>query len=523
MLALSPAVLSCFGMVGPLISRGHLEMYHNSGPSRSIFLATILDVAAVWTLLSLLLLAARRPGRLQVTVWSGLILMLPWLLLEEGTAVGEWTPAAWCGDAVFFLGMLCWVLVVLFWRQSFLGAFQRVQRIAEVTLAFAALSALLCLSQLAWCFWQARGLNQPRAMRQPTVAIRPVALAAKPKVVWILLDELSYEQVYERRFPGLELPAFDSLAEESTIFTHVIPAGLYTELVMPSLLAGVDFDAARASANGSTLRLHNPETDRWQSFDPAQTVFEDADERGYGTAISGWYNPYCRILPEELDRCFWTLHTSYPGNMQPDASVLSNALAPLSDLIDAALGMIRKSTKPVSVDLFRVRDYQQLMTAGDQFLTDPTVNFILLHMPVPHPRAIYDRRTGTVGAAGGSYVDNLALADRYLEHVCLLLKQRGEWDSSTILIMGDHSWRTQLLWASSRMWTAEDQAASHGGQFDDRPGYIVKLPHQKVPARIDAHFPAVKTRRMLVEIMDGKIQTPAELAEFAELESAGGR
>jgi hypothetical protein len=89
------------------------------------------------------------------------------------------------------------------------------------------------------------------------------------------------------------------------------------------------------------------------------------------------------------------------------------------------------------------------------------------------------------------------LADLYLGHVYKLVKQRNEWDSSMILIMGNHSWRTQLLWAGSPIWTAEDQAASHGGQFDDEPAYIVKMPQQKQPSRVGTRFSAIRTRALL--------------------------
>jgi hypothetical protein len=70
------------------------------------------------------------------------------------------------------------------------------------------------------------------------------------------------------------------------------------------------------------------------------------------------------------------------------------------------------------------------------------------------------------------------------------------------------------------VWTAEDQLASDGGKFDDRPAYIVKLPHQSQGARIDTPFPAVRTRALFQQLFDGKIQTPAELAAFAESKPA---
>jgi hypothetical protein len=101
-----------------------------------------------------------------------------------------------------------------------------------------------------------------------------------------------------------------------------------------------------------------------------------------------------------------------------------------------------------------------------------------------------------------------------------LLKQRNEWDSSMILIMGDHSWRTRLLWAGSRIWTAEDQAASHGGQFDDRPAYIVKMPQQKQPSRVETPFSAIRTRALLQGVLNEQIHSTEDLAAFAGQEKA---
>jgi hypothetical protein len=282
-------------------------------------------------------------------------------------------------------------------------------------------------------------------------------------------------------------------------------------------------DNVRASADGSRLLLHNPDTNRWQPFNPHQTIFQDADDRGYRTAVAGWYNPYCRILPGVLDQCVWmSANSTFEGmeNVKPDASLSSDVVATWQGTIASELALLHEHSGPPPIDWNHIADYRDLLAAGDRFLADPSLGFLLLHMPIPHPDGIYDRRTGAFGTPGTSYIDNLALADRYLDHVHQLLEQRGDWDSATIVIMGDHSWRTKLLWDGSPGWTAEDEAASDGGQFDDRPAYIVKLPHQSQAARIDAPFAAVRTRALLQQILDGKIDSPAQLTAFAELKSS---
>jgi hypothetical protein len=64
-------------------------------------------------------------------------------------------------------------------------------------------------------------------------------------------------------------------------------------------------------------------------------------------------------------------------------------------------------------------------------------------------------------------------------------------------------------------WTDEDEAASHGGEFDPRPAYIVKLPNQQTPSRIDRPFSAVSTHALLDGLLQDHLQTPADLQRWA--------
>jgi arylsulfatase A-like enzyme len=136
-------------------------------------------------------------------------------------------------------------------------------------------------------------------------------------------------------------------------------------------------------------------------------------------------------------------------------------------------------------------------------------------MPIPHPYGIYSRERKDYAMRGSSYIDNLALADRYLDHTYELLERSGAWDSATVVVMGDHSWRAHLQRNGTAQSTAEDEAASHGGEFDDRPAYIVKLPQQTRGFRIETSFPALRTRELLRKMMSGEVRSPKDLAVFA--------
>ncbi|WP_158944610.1 sulfatase-like hydrolase/transferase [Granulicella sp. S190] len=374
----------------------------------------------------------------------------------------------------------------------------------------------MILIQLVWFGWQARSLNAINTLhRTPAAhALRP----GTPRIIWILLDELSYQQVYGKRFPSLNLPEFDSLAAHSTVFTHVVPAGKLTEIVMPSLMSGLSIDKIRSHADGR-LMIHRSSENRWENFDQHATVFRDALDAGYSTAVTGWYIPYCRILSDVLDRCSWTLSGLASNRSMPKASILRNSAQPvltsfiLMDLLHTAL-----THEPRAADLYathHIDDYQELLASADRLLEDPSDNFILLHMPIPHPGGIYNRSTRSFTVGNSNYIDNLALADSYLAHVQSLLKSRGQWDSSTVVIMGDHSWRT-YMWSDASDWTPEEQVASDGATFDDRPAYIVKAPYQETGARIDLPFNAVDTRLMLDAFLNEQITSAETLYTWVE-------
>lgn len=510
--ALGATTLLLLLMIAPLVSPSHGEIYHLSGPASSIFVPVLILFLAVWLVLSILLWLTRRPGPLQTILWTGLFVLIPYVTVRDGlTLTGHALPHRHYILALSASTVA--VLVVVLRRHiDFPSHFKAAKDFSTIVLGFVGLSGILFLCQLLWFGWKARRLNAPIELhqRQLTTALAPTA----PRIIWVLLDELSYQQVYERRFKGLELPAFDRFANESTVFTHAVPTGIVTEVAVPSLITGVPVDRIRASADGQQLFLHESSQGRWGLFDAHSSVFADALERGYSTGVAGWYNPYCRILPQVLDRCFWTNHLTLPGGIFPQQTIRWNTTQFVRRLLGYLAGVYAKSSLDQDIQ-FHQLDYRELFAETDAMLNDPSANFIFLHLPVPHPPGIYNRRDHDFATTvGSSYIDNLVLADQYLAHVRSVLEHRGDWESSAVIVMGDHSWRATALWFRSPYWTAEDTAASAGG-FDDRPAYLVKLPGQQKPARIDGSFAAIRTRALFDQLLDGRMKTPEDLAAWA--------
>ena len=64
----------------------------------------------------------------------------------------------------------------------------------------------------------------------PVTHPTPVSGQSDPRaggrIVWLLFDELSYDQAFDHRFPGLAMPAFDQLKSESVVVQRSKAGGL---------------------------------------------------------------------------------------------------------------------------------------------------------------------------------------------------------------------------------------------------------------------------------------------------------
>jgi hypothetical protein len=507
------ANLYLIDLTAPILASDHDFVYHLIGSASSVILPIVIYIVALSLLLTALLLVAERGGRLRVVIWSAVLLLIPSILLYT---VGNFTGKSIPDWITYFVAGVCFLSLVgaaLGWK-SFLPRFEAIRHVAAVILGFFAFSGVVIFAQLLWNGWQARNLNKPAALHQAAASLQP-----HPRIVWIVFDELSQQQVFEQRYPGLELPAFDRLAAQSTVFTHAIPTGDHTHFVLPSLITGIPANEIQASASGRLVALRSPANGRLVAFDQHDTVFQDAIDAGYDTAVDGWYNPYCRIMPAVLDHCFWTYREFAPANLSSHRSVGRNLFRPFRYLWLDIKHLFGRGPGAPSDEARNLRqhtmDYRGLLAAGDGYLADPKIDFLFLHLPIPHPYGIYDRAQKNFAAKPTSYVDNLALADVYLAHVREILERQNQWDSATVVVMGDHSWRTSKVWVDSMIWTDEDNAASHGGAFDDRPAYLVKLPGQQTSAKIDAGFSAIHTRALFDAVMQGRLHSPADLEAWA--------
>lgn len=336
----------------------------------------------------------------------------------------------------------------------------------------------------------------------------PVAQKPHRRIVWILFDELSYDQIFDHRQPGMDYPGFDRFAAESVKFADVAPAGFFTELVIPSLLEGETVTGDRSDLQGR-LWVRTQEDPHWRLYPADRSLFAEAKQSGWSTGVVGWYNPYCRVFAQELTDCYWNLTSPMPGGYSPRESAWTNAWAPIRKPVAKLLG--RRIEDPQSWQN-HAADFEALMEHARSEIAAGRIGFLFVHLPVPHPGGFYNRRTRTVGV-DGSYLDNMALTDETLRELNRDIETSELGDRTTVIVSSDHSWRISL-WRHSSDWRAEDTRVAARG-FDPRPVLLVHFPSESAAEVVARPFPLLAMHAMIEKMMAGEIENAQQLETWA--------
>jgi hypothetical protein len=474
---------------GDLLGGGYDVRMHVPFALGGIVLAQILDILILGTLIFAVVAAL---ARTRVRRWARLamaILIPPILLVRTRAEL----PFA-VSNPLLLAASALWAAFVLLLLRRFKDGYRRLMHVGDAFGIFLAVFAVCSLAQLAWVARWKPGPHQHTAAWSTT----PQPPRQHPRLIWIVFDELSYDQLYAHRAPGLALPNFDALSAQSTVFTNAQPIGDKTVKVLPSLLSGSIVEGYRFSFD-NRLTVRSAGAPGYHPLTGTDTLFADAQRHGWRTASTGWYNPYCTLFASAIDDCYWTDLDKLDGPMAQNSSVNSDRsmdpdgpTAPAATLgqntwqplKQAALELVAPARAARDLCDYDVR--QRYLTHIDlerhalKLLNDDQADFVFLHLPIPHSPTIWSRATNTyTQQCGGSYLDGLALADRELGRILTTLQNSPRWSQTTVIVNGDHSWRS-YLWKNEPAWTAEDTLASRAG-FDPRPALILHRPNQTHP------------------------------------------
>jgi hypothetical protein len=364
-----------------------------------------------------------------------------------------------------------WIAVLAFLILRAPAIASRLYRFGSAVLTGSAVFAAVISWQLVHAaLWQ----PAPQAFARPI----PMQPPNKPRLIWILFDEFAYKPAFEARDSSLQLPNFDRLRRQSTLYTQVTPIGYQTTLVVPSLLLGRIVRSATYTA-GSHYLIRTIDSPHWQPFDVNASLFGMAEQRGVTTSIVGWYITYCPVFAGTANECYWSNDdTELGAPPSRDASFAEDVWFPLRILVEQFL-----APHMASADVARWESQGHIATVKDlsqhalATLATSQADLIYLHLPAPHPPAFWDRRSHTF-AVGGSYLDSLDYSDQLLGRMLDILEAQPRWAATTLIVQGDHSWRTRM-WRPRPGWSAEDERISHGGEWDQRPLLLIHTAGQQ--------------------------------------------
>jgi hypothetical protein len=486
---------------GDLLGGGADVRMHTPFPLAPVCYAHIADVLLLALLLFLLLTAF---ARTRFYPWLRLLLaiVLPPYLLQRTQSINSFDLI----EGLVALFLVLWTAIVLLLLLRYGKWYRRLMRAGSFVAAGLVLFALASIAQLLWvAAWKPAPNQITAAWNQAAASPQPPR--QHPLLVWIVFDELSYDQIFDHRAPGLALPNFDALRAQSTLFTNTQPAGYHTNKVLPSLLTGRLVDAVRYSFH-NRLSVHHPGQRGWQLIDGSSSVFGDAVQSGWRTASVGWYNPYCSAFAPDIQNCYWTDHDMQDGPMSQSASLADNIASPLHQLAVELISPARADRDLCAFDLRQRRQTEDdLQQHALQLLHTDQADFVFLHLSIPHSPNLWSRaQNGFTNQCGSSYLDNLALTDRVLGQLLATLQASPRWPQTTLIVQGDHGWRT-AIWRGLPAWTEEDEQASRG-LFDPRPALLIHQPAQSTPQTVATPWPLIQVHSVVEQLLHQPIARP---------------
>ena len=490
------ASLILVGNYGDLLGGGADVRMHTPFPITQICYAQIADILLV-ALVFFALFAAFVRTRFYPWMRLLFVIVIPPYLLQRTQSFFPFDLI----EGVVTIFFVLWAGVALLLLLRFPKLYRRLLQVGGGISAALVIFALSSIAHLAWVATWNPAPNQIVAnWNSPT---SPQPPRDHPLLVWVIFDELSYDQVFEHRAADLNLPNFDALRNQSTLFTNTQPAGYHTVKIVPSLLTGKIVDGIRFNFH-NRLWVHHESESGWAPIDGSQTVFGDAQSAGWRTAAVGWYNPYCAIYRDAIQNCYWTNHDMFDGLMAQGAPLATNIYTPLEQVVREIKSPARADRHLCSFDVrHRYQTESDLQQHAFQLLHTDQADFVFLHFAVPHSPNIWSRiRNDYTQSCDSSYLDNLALADRILGNVVDTLQSSPRWNRTTVIVQGDHSWRIDA-WNWLPAWTEEDDAASRNF-FDQRPAVIIHQAAQTQPQTVSSEWPIIRIHDVVEQTIHGR-------------------
>ena len=397
----------------------------------------------------------------------------------------------------------------------------------EKTVRFAVKSILILAPFVLITFSQATlsAVNNRYAGDAPrTAPLTKKGDKARPRVLWLVFDELDFRIAFQDRPATVKLPELDRLIKQSLFAQNAYPPAGETFLTMPALIGGKLISEAHRKGKDE-LMIKFGDSEEAVAWSRQPNVFSRAREEGLNTALFGWYHPYCRILTQSLTRCGWE-DGLYPKDAQgvtPYMYEHARRVALTPPLATLIFPKVNDRWAPVRKK--HLSDYSNIYKDAVRAAGDPELELVMVHWPIPHHPNIYDRFESAISvSANRSYLDNLELVDRTIGDLRKAMESNNTWNDTAVLVTSDHWWRVESVWKKRLVLTSEDQAA-FAGLEDRRIPFILKLPEggSQGGTIYSEPFNSVLTQDLVLAILRGELSGAKDASDWLDRNRSIGR
>lgn len=501
-----------------------------SRPDRAFFWALLFDVVILGGFLFCLLLLRESHIRWTRSFADGVLaLICAFAVYQLYHETQTWLSAELGSKGAWIVRIAAVCLLVLFATRA------RKRSLSGLGTFFLVLSPL-CLVLTLDGLWAYYGtLSKPST--PPRLAPMLPPGASQSRVIWIIFDELDNRLLFDARPTRVHLPNFDALRRTSLYGDHAKSPAHDTLTAIPSLLLSKTIPAYEdVNVDVRPVEVRFSGCSKFVSLLSQQNIFQRARKLGLNTAVSGWYHPYCRLFGSDLSAC-----STAPGagvtlvipqqllQHRPfleKAAYLANWQARSLPLASRLRWITPMPDQPLYAREAHIGKNELVMQSSMKMLRNRDLQFVFIHLPVPHPPGIWNAKTKSFSTdARLNYLDNLELADYRLGQIRELLQQTGNWDRSTILVSADHpyrpkNWLTGLYSHELSEPGLSEMKRDTRLQWQPYIPFFLKLRSQRTGVQYDREFNTVLSGDLLLAALQGQIRTPEQAVQWLDNRAA---
>jgi hypothetical protein len=321
------------------------------------------------------------------------------------------------------------------------------------------------------------------------------ATASPRQVIWIIFDELDYNQSLGQPHDPHDppMPQLAALARMGVSASAAYPPARDTEASIPALLTGYDPIGVRFDDRGNLwLGTRSAGVRR---FTQSDSVFARLPLGPQSAAILGYFHPYCAIFP-----------AVHPCEALPEANAgrWFDALTFFGQPVIATCRWLPDSGRFLTDAMFHTFEPMYRISADTvrdlpHFLSLTSPALVFIHVNLPHTPGDYVQRAldfNTVVDDRENYRRNLLLVDQLVAQTVATLQQRASTQDILLVVSADHWHRMDSPTHEQRVpWIAWHVGQSGGPSLE---------------TRIDT----VHTGDLILDFLRGNIEDQAQIASW---------